>query len=494
VPLPVTAPPPVTAVPRARAGRWWVWLGAITLMGFGIRLATVLGRPDRKPGGDAYYFHNAANLLVSGHGFIDPWHYNALEHSVVQTADWPPLFVFVLAATSVVGLKSFFAHRVWCCVIGAAAVTVGGLTGREIAGRRAGLIAAFLVAVYPNIWMSDELALSETLTPLLVAGVLLCAYRFWKRPSTGSVLALGAVMGLAALGRDELALLLPLILFPLALAARLRWRRRLALLGLGTLTALTVVAPWVGYNMSRFTKPTFISSGLGITLASANCDVTWSGTFEGYWSLTCSLHAPVNPHADKSVQSAQAQTDALRYIRAHENRLLPVELARLGRAFGAFHPAMQVWLDYYVETRPYHWALVGLGMYYGLVALSVGGLVVLRRRRVPVFPLVAVGIDVAATVLVSFGQTRYRTAFEVSLVLLGAVQLDWLWGRLRRTGSPPDVVLGRRHPADTGAPRGAAPDATSPSGSSVDRATPDDHPPAVTGPLTPFPASPVSAP
>ena len=144
-----------------------MWLGVITLGGFGIRLGTVLGRPGRRPGGDAYYFHNAANLLVEGYGFIDPWSYTGLHpHQYIQTADWPPLFVFVLAITSVVGLKTFFAHRVWCCIIGALAITVCGMTGREIAGRRAGLIAAFLVAVYPNIWMSDELALSEIAVPV----------------------------------------------------------------------------------------------------------------------------------------------------------------------------------------------------------------------------------------------------------------------------------------------------------------------------------------
>ncbi len=133
---------------------------------------------------------------------------------------------------------------------------------------------------------------------------------------------------------------------------------------------------------------------------------------------------------------------ALHYIRAHESRLWRVELARLGRAFGAFHPVSQVQLDYYVETRPYHWALVGLGMYYALFALSLGGTVVLRRRRVPVFPLWAVGLDVVATVLVSFGNTRYRTPFEVTLALLAAVQLDALWGRLVHGRRARDVVLG----------------------------------------------------
>jgi 4-amino-4-deoxy-L-arabinose transferase-like glycosyltransferase len=444
----VSASSQTTASTRGRRDwPWWAGLAAITALGFGIRLATVLGRPHRQPGGDAYYFHYAANLLVGGHGFIDPWYYSI--HYNIQTADWPPLFVFVLAMTSVVGLKSFFVHRVWCCVIGAAAVTVAGITGREISGRRAGLIAAFLVAVYPNFWMSDELALSEALSPLLVALVLLFAYRFWKRPGRRAALVLGAVMGVAVLGRDELALLVPLILVPLALVARVGWRRRFALAGLGVLASLTVVAPWVGYNMARFEKPTFISSGLGITLASANCNQTWSGAFEGYWSLHCSLATPLNPHADKSVQSAEAQTYALHYVRAHEGRLLRVELARLGRAFGAFHPLWQVWLDYYVETRPYHWALVGLGMYYALAALAVGGAFVLRRRRVPVFPLVAVGLDVAATVLVSFGQTRYRTPAEVSLVLLAAVQLDWLWSKLRPVAAPDNLVHGWRRGAHT---------------------------------------------
>lgn len=431
---------------RRRNRRWWAWLGVITLGGFGIRLGTVLGRPGRRPGGDAYYFHNAANLVVEGYGFINPWSYSLHPHQYIQTADWPPLFVLVLAMTSVVGLKSFFAHRVWCCVIGAAAITVCGVTGREMAGRRAGLIAAFLIAVYPNIWMSDELALSESLSPLLVSLILLCAYRFWRQPGTRRMLVLGAVTGLAILGRDELALLIPLIVIPLGLLARSPWRSRLALAFLGTLAALTVVAPWVGYNMSRFEKPTLVSSGLGITLASANCDETWSGTFEGYWSLQCSLRAPIDRHTEESVQSAQAQAYALQYIRAHLHRFGPVELARLGRAFGAFHPLQQIELDSYVETRPYHWALVGLGMYYAFVVLGVGGIVVLRRRRVPVFPLLALGLDVVATVLVSFGQTRYRTTFEVSLVLLSAVALDRLWDRAGSSGPPGDVVRGVPRP------------------------------------------------
>ena len=417
--------------------RWWRWIAVWTLLGLIIRLGTVIGRPHRVAGGDAYFYHNAANLLVAGKGFIDPLLYYKLDpHRVVQSASFPPGFVLVLAAASLVGFKSFFAHRIWCCLIGAAAIPICGLAGREIGGRRVGLIAACLVAIYPNIWMSDELVMSETLSPLLVALVLLAAYRFWKAPGWRTVAWFGASIGIAALARDELALLGPFALVPMVLWTGVEWRKRAAYIGLGTLAALVVVAPWVGYNLSRFQKPVFISSGLGVTLASANCPATYSGAFEGYWQWECALRAPVDQNRDESVQGSEAQHYAMQIIAAHSNRIVPVEFARLGRAFGFFHPLQQMRLDAAVETRPHHWAIAGLLMYYALVALSIPGAVLLRRRHVPITPLVAVGLTVVVSVTIAFGTTRYRSPFEISLVLLASVTLAYLWDRSRPADDP----------------------------------------------------------
>ncbi len=424
--------------------RWWLWLGLWTTVGLAIRLITVYSQPHKVAGGDAYFYHYGANLLVSGHGFINPYLYIPHgAHHAVQSASFPPLFILLVAIPSAVGLKTFLAERVWCCVLGAAAIVVCGYTGREIAGRRVGLIAAFLLAVYPNIWMTDELALSETIAPLLVAGVLWFTYRFWKSPTLPRAVWLAASLGVAMLGRDELTVLVVFIFVPIVLLARaLTWKRRFVTLGIGLLVTALVVAPWVGYNLSRFDQPVFISSGLGVTLASADCPTTYSGEFEGYWSMKCALayaaRPSVNIHADESVEGAELQHLALDYVRAHENRLVPVTLAKVGRAFGFFHPMQQIYFDYYVETRPYRWAVTGLFSYYVLLALSVGGTVVLRRRRIPSFPLWAIGLQVVCSVVLTFGQTRYRTTFEVSLVLLAAVQLEWFWSRLRR-GSDPEA-------------------------------------------------------
>lgn len=439
--------------------RWWPWVGTWTAVGLAIRVGSVLGRPNRVAGGDTYYYHHEANLLVAGKGFINPFVYLSTNpHHVVQSAAFPPGFVFVLALAAVVGFKSFFAQRIWCCIIGAAAVTVGALAGREIAGRRVGLIAAFLLAVYPNIWMSDEIGMSETLSPLLVAVVLLTAYRFWKTPDRRSAAWLGLSIGAAALARDELSLLGLFLFVPLVLLLRgMSVRRRAGLILVGAFSASVLVAPWIGYNMSRFKDPVFISSGLGVTLASTDCGQVFNGPFEGYWSFSCAASTPIDRHADESVQGAEAERHALDYVESHENRLIPVLFARLGRGFGLFHPMQQIHLDAMIETRPYHWALVGLGMYYGLAVLSVGGVIVLRRRRVPVLPLMAIGMTVVVSMAIAFGDTRYRSTFEVSLVILGSVAIDRIWSRVR-----PSPAVGTRDAAGTIAGREPAHAATGP--------------------------------
>ena len=229
------------------------------------------------------------------------------------------------------------------------------------------------------------------------------------------------------------------------LARALSWRRRFAVLGIALLATALVVAPWVGYNLSRFQKPVFISTGLGVTLASADCAATYSRTGRGL--LVDALRAGL-PRTTRGSKSTRRRTTpprvtefqhlALDYVRSHENRLVPVTLAKIGRAFGFFHPLQQIQFDSYVETRPYHWALVGLGMYYALLALSIGGTVILRRRRIPSFPLWAIGLDVVCSVALTFGQTRYRTTFEVSLVLMAAVPLDAILvgPALRAPGEP----------------------------------------------------------
>ena len=132
--------------------------------------------PGKVAGGDAYFYYNGAKLLVERARLHQPLpvHPPRTHHRSCSPPTSPRSSSSCWPSLQAVGLKTFLAARVWCCILGTAAIAVCGYTGREIAGRRVGLIAAFLLAVYPNIWMSDELALSEALAPLLVATLLLC--------------------------------------------------------------------------------------------------------------------------------------------------------------------------------------------------------------------------------------------------------------------------------------------------------------------------------
>ncbi|MGH9115253.1 MAG: glycosyltransferase family 39 protein [Acidimicrobiales bacterium] len=412
-------------------------------LGLAVRLAAVLAGSHLPAPGDAFEYLGQANLLADGKGWIEPFVYAATGHQV-QTAKLPPLYTLTLSLCSLAGFKGFLAHRIWSAVMGTSAVALAAVVGRDIAGRGAGALAAFGIAVYPNVWMADALGMSETLSPVVVLIVLWAAYRMWRRPTAGRAAVLGVAVGFAALARDELVLLAVFVLLPLALGRPGRpLSQRARLLGAGALAVALVIGPWIAFNTVRFSRPVLISDRFGVALASANCDESWHGPQPGYWNMTCAEAAVAGVHGGEPAQDAAALRRALSYVDAHLSGLPGVEYERLGRTFGFYRPLGQVRLDSSVGGEPLSWAFVGLGMYYCLAALAIPGAWVLRRRRVPIFPLVAVGADVVVAVLVTYGQTRFRASLEPVLVLLASVAVAEVVSRAwrRRAGDGPMPCL-----------------------------------------------------
>ena len=405
---------------------------------------------------DVFYYHGGANLLAEGHGFVQPYYFVA-EGRSVPGADHPPGYIVALAVASVFGFKSFFAHQVWSALIGTATIGVVGLVGRRLGGTRVGLIAAFIAAVYPNFWFSDALIMSETLVLLMAALTLLVAYRFWERPSWGRAAVLGVVCGLTALTRSEATLLLPLLVLPLVAFSRLRTRRRIALLAVAGIAALATVAPWVGYNLARFEHPVFLSIP-DATLLAGNCRDTYYGTFIGYWSVPCVARLNVKAR-DHSTAGLVYRREARRFIEHNLGRLPFVVFAREGRTWGFYHPDGQLQLDQ-LATKELALSRAGLAIYYVLAAGTIAGAVILRRRRVPAFPLLAMLLTPALSVAVTIGETRYRALAEVALALGAAVTIDAVISQLspRRRSSTRGSEADRRRSAD-GSTSDAVPDA-----------------------------------
>ena len=136
-----------------------------------------VGAPAKLVFSDALYYHLQGNLLANGHLFVKPFE-ATFDGRFVPSAVHPPLFSMLLGAASAVGAESVRAHEIVGCILGAATVAVVGLCAREIVGPRGGLIAAALAAVYPALWVSDGLVVSESAFALMTALVLLASYRF----------------------------------------------------------------------------------------------------------------------------------------------------------------------------------------------------------------------------------------------------------------------------------------------------------------------------
>lgn len=426
---------------RPLAGRrWWLWLALVCGVGLAVRVAHALLVDDAALlQGDAYQYHEGAKLLADGEGFVSADPYGPGGE---QTAQHPPLYTVALAVPSLLGLRSTVAHQLWSCGLGTASVAVVGLAGRRLAGPAVGLIAAGLLAVYPNAWIFDGLLAAETLSLLTAGLTVLAAYRLLERRSVRTAAELGGACALAALTRAEALLLVPLLAVGFVLVLRQAGlRRRLGLALVSTATAAALIGPWVAFNLGRFERPVLgTSTGFELALVQGNCHQVYFGEAIGYYSVGCIPTLP-SPAGDETEQGRQYRRVAFAYMEANWPRIPFVLFARQGRAWGFYRPLEQLRIEDYVQARDRPIGAVGLAMYYGLVAAAVPGALALRRegRGQYARPLAALVATVVAAVALAWGESRYRVSAEPALVLLAAVGVHDVWRRRpwRADSTPP---------------------------------------------------------
>ncbi|MCB1005521.1 MAG: glycosyltransferase family 39 protein, partial [Acidimicrobiales bacterium] len=344
-------------------------LVAIVGLALAVRvLATLVGYQNLPLGLDDNNWYHTQSLLLADHGDLyDPFacldsvreegmgndQAVALcrERGVLEpSAGHPPLYLVYLAGVARLGFESVLAQRLASCLLGALAVGLVGLVGRQVAGRRAGLLAALLAAVYPNLWINDGLILAEPLYTVAVGAFLALCYRLWRSPSWGTAALLGLVVGLAALTRSEGLTLLPFVVLPLAVVLPgVSWGRKAGLAALVGVVAVAVTAPWVAHNLGRFSEPVYLASGTGRVMAYGNCDATYYGDKLGYWDDSCTLK--VFPDGDESVVDAAHRELATDYMSENAGRLPVVVAARIGRMWSVYAPIQGANLDILFERR-----------------------------------------------------------------------------------------------------------------------------------------------
>jgi 4-amino-4-deoxy-L-arabinose transferase-like glycosyltransferase len=401
-------------------------LGLVALAGLAWRVGYIVAVKGsgtdtcgRELCGDALWYSSQGRRLALGHLFTLP--------GGGPTAEHPPLASLAVAPASMV-IDGSFVQRLAMALVGVAVIVVIGLLARRLAGDRAGLLAAGIAALYPNLWMNDVVVMAEAVTALVVALFLLAVYRYRDDPRPAGAAMLGALVGLAALARSEQALLGLLVVAPVVLAVGDQaWAARLGRLALAGAVALATVAPWIGYNLARFEEPTTLSTNDGLTLLGANCDQVYRGPATGFWSLECGL--AVSTEGDPSQVSARQRDAAFDYIGSHKRDLPRVMLVRVGRVWSLYAPDQMAWLNQ-GEGRERWASWAGFWSFLALAPAAVAGAVVLRRRGVAIWPLAATAVLVTVTAALFYGIVRFRVPAEVATVVLAAVALDAGWRRL----------------------------------------------------------------
>ena len=436
---PKAASAPAAPAPGTPASSRFIgWLAGLTLLGFVVRVLNVLwwkpttdslGGHGFRLGGDAVYYHWQANALARGAWYVEPLQW--LSGSERASAGHPPLYSTYLALWSAIGLDGVTAHRLASSVVGTATIVVVALLARRLAGDVAGLIAAGIAALYPELWINDGMLLSETMAIFMTAIALTAAYGFWRRPSMRNAILLGVACGAASLSRTELTLLFPLMVLPLAALVRdVDWGRRIRLAVAACLAGVVVVGPWVVFNLTRFEDTTTMTTGNGSALSAAACDEVWYGPMIGYYA-NCFQGPWPAPGLDESQRDVEPRKQAIQYTEDHLRRLPIVVAARVGRLWGVFKPGQTTMLDWSVEGRGRVPSWIGLFAYYALWPFAIGGLVLMRRRKIPIFPLITIAVVSTFAAAITFGVTRYRAPAEVALVLAASIGAAALWTHWR---------------------------------------------------------------
>ena len=314
------------------------------------------------------------------------------------------------------------------------------------------LVAGAFAALYPYLWVNDGLLFSETVAITCVLLALLAACWCRERPSPWRFAVLGALCALAALTREELLLLAPLLVLALAWSLRARGLRAVsAAVIAGAVGCGVLLVPWIAYNSTRFHDRVFISTNDGLALAGSNCRAAYEGAGIGLTSLVppCTFSAAqlaqldaaefarTHQHLDQSDVSDLYRHKALTYMRDHLGRLPIVVAARVGRLWSVYRPLDMVGYNQ-GESRERWVTELGLIAYYPLMLLAItGGVAMIRRREGLLLwfllaPAIADTVGAAAT----YGQTRFRAPAEASIVILAAIGGVWAVDRWRSRRAP----------------------------------------------------------
>jgi 4-amino-4-deoxy-L-arabinose transferase-like glycosyltransferase len=427
--------------------RYRTILGAIAAAALAVRLAWVAWAARRPTSFflDPARYLGYAEQIAAGNGMVE-------GITGDPTAYYPPGYPWFLGV--VVWASQPFTDRVWItagivqAVLGAATVLLAARVARRLSGPTAGLVAAGVMALYPNLIFHTGALLGETLyNVLFLAFLALLIGRGWTE-SFGwwRLLGCGVLLGLAVMVRPISLAVIPVVALAF-LWSRKDWGIALRWTAVLTLGVVACVVPWTVRNAVRLDAFVLISTNTGDNLCIGHADGA-TGSFT-------TLEACTVPYPFTDGLSAELKADKAKQRIAREGFVDNIERepwlmwrrvyfmwVRDGDHDGLF--AVQSyrqdrWMAIPTEAR-FIW--IADRAYWLVVAAGLVGLVQLARSRQPeAFVLVGATVMTAAVPLIFFGDSRFKVPVIPLLIVAAAT--------LVRRADPADHVAS---PADEPVP------------------------------------------
>ncbi len=434
-------------------GRRWLAPGAIVLLAIVLRLAAVGADSGYRPANDAFEYDYIARSIAAGDGYPKTGYLLQGGPTAVRGPGYPYLLGGVYALTG----DSLTAGRLLGVALGALSVLLLYLIARRIWGRRIGLIAAAMGAVFPPLVLLSRDLVSENLFIALELAAVLCVLNF--RRSGGALrwaVAAGALCGVAGLTRNAgLALAIPIVLGVWTL--RPRWRgTALAAPLLAVACGALVIVPWMVRDAAEFGRFVPITTSSGIASAGTYNDASYrDSASHGAWRdpqiVPEYTHLFVTPGRDEAVVDSILRADARDFAWRHPGYVAETSAWNLLRLFELSGGSVvdehgRVVNDRGIGSEDPIGERIGIAL---AALLALAGIVAILKSRsrsrseggppkIPSGPLFLWLIPILMLLIAMpiAGLPRYRLPADPFILILAAIGLTWLWDGRKRVSGP----------------------------------------------------------
>jgi 4-amino-4-deoxy-L-arabinose transferase-like glycosyltransferase len=388
--------------------------------------------------GDQYSYYHYGLDIAEGRGYV-----GYLTHTA--TAYYPIGYPAILGALFFVVLHTpltddlMLSAALFHVVLSTASVALTFVVGRRLAGVRAGLLAAALLALFPNmIYQVATIQLETTFVFLVLVALAVIVVHDWSAgpPGWPRLALFGLALGVAVLVRP-FALVLMIGLAGALVVSRLSWRSVLGGLAIPLGVVVLLSIPWTIRNYVQLDAFVPSSTNMGDTLCiDRNLDAKGGFRFADHDGC-------VDPGLPEVPRNRGNTRKAIHFVVEHPDR----EVLQIGRRarlmFANDHDGIEAVQTLgggpFLSPRVVDVAQpVADWYFYVVVGLAILGLPQLAKRDQRAQRLIVASglLGLLAIPLLLWGNPRFHLPLAPFFVLSAALAIDALLRRARPRRAP----------------------------------------------------------